>query len=143
MANLKIRSLTDSDLTAELVRDVCHVHPAWVHAQMKTESESELQSFLDCTNEADYLAAAAKLSRFADAADAADDVGIYYDGEIWRVTSTYVREDGTECWNDTDEALGDYANTLFADEDQAQLAADDLAGDEESESVRYAPEQVR
>lgn len=33
--------------TARLSRDVRDEHPAWVHEQLGTESESQLQSFLD------------------------------------------------------------------------------------------------
>ena len=31
-------------------RDVCTVHPAWVHEQLGTASESELQDCLDALN---------------------------------------------------------------------------------------------
>lgn len=42
--------------TLRLVRDVYHDHPAWVHGQLGTGSESELQGFLDCTNLAEFMA---------------------------------------------------------------------------------------
>lgn len=37
----------DTDETIELVRDVRHAHPAWVHAQCGTASEADLQSMID------------------------------------------------------------------------------------------------
>jgi len=35
-------------------RDVCTDHPAWVHEQLGTASESELQAILDGMNIADW-----------------------------------------------------------------------------------------
>ena len=43
-------------VTEKLVRDVCHDHPAWVHGQLGTGSESELQGFLDCTDLGEFQA---------------------------------------------------------------------------------------
>lgn len=37
-----------------IVRDVSRAHPAWVHAQLGTRSESELQHYLDCCNVSDW-----------------------------------------------------------------------------------------
>lgn len=42
--------------TERLVRDVCHTHPVWVHKQLGTKSESDLQLMLDCIDEAQYAA---------------------------------------------------------------------------------------
>ena len=144
MTNLTIRSLEDPTLTATLVRDVCHVHPQWVHDQLGTGSESELQSFLDSTSIDEYLDVASLLKRWQEPAEAADDLGIYYAGPLYRVSSEYRADDGTRCWNDTAEALGDYAFRFFADEDEAQAASDDLASDlDDGSTVTYSVEKVR
>lgn len=42
------------DAVAPLVRDVTHVHPDWVHEQLGTQSEAELQHFLDACDEAEF-----------------------------------------------------------------------------------------
>lgn len=44
--------------TESLVRDVRHAHSDWVHAQMGTESESELQYVLDNLHADDYAGGA-------------------------------------------------------------------------------------
>ena len=43
---LQIRSHR-TGATETIERDVCHIHPAWVHEQLGTESESQLQQYLD------------------------------------------------------------------------------------------------
>lgn len=53
---LQIRNLGSNELIP-LVRDVCHQHPAWVHQQCETDSESELQLMLDIIREQDYIGA--------------------------------------------------------------------------------------
>jgi len=40
----------------EIVRDVRTQHPAWVHEQLDTQSESELQAHLDQCNVEDWYA---------------------------------------------------------------------------------------
>lgn len=40
--------------TIAISQDVCTEHPAWVHQQCGTQSESELQSMLDGYNVEDY-----------------------------------------------------------------------------------------
>ena len=40
--------------TIDIHHDVCHKHPAWVHAQLGTGSESELQHHLDQCNVRDW-----------------------------------------------------------------------------------------
>ncbi len=37
-----------------LIRDVGHDHPQWIHDQLNTNNESELQRFLDCMNVEDF-----------------------------------------------------------------------------------------
>ena len=39
---------------ASINRDVCANHPAWVHAQLGTKSETELQRHLDCLHVDDW-----------------------------------------------------------------------------------------
>lgn len=34
--------------TIPLTRDVSHTHPAWVHEQLGTDTEGQLQAYLDC-----------------------------------------------------------------------------------------------
>lgn len=41
--------------TAQLYRDACAVHPDWVHRQLETTSEIELQSVLDQLSAADFI----------------------------------------------------------------------------------------
>ncbi|ODT97419.1 MAG: hypothetical protein ABS82_00235 [Rhodanobacter sp. SCN 67-45] len=55
MNNLTIRNAATGEIV-ELVRDVRHTHPGWVHAQCETESESELQAMLDQVSVDDYVA---------------------------------------------------------------------------------------
>jgi len=50
---LSIRNHNNGDVS-KLVRDVTHAHPDWVHAQLGTSSESELQHFLDACDEAEF-----------------------------------------------------------------------------------------
>lgn len=50
---LQIRNRKTNE-TITLSRDVRDTHPAWVHAQCETESEAELQQFIDQVNEDDY-----------------------------------------------------------------------------------------
>lgn len=57
--SLYIRSHKTGE-TEELHRDVCHSHPAWVHAQLGTESESDLQHMLDACEIDEYLEHAGK-----------------------------------------------------------------------------------
>ena len=45
--SLYIRDFNNPENVAHLQRDVCHQHPSWVHNQMGTSSESELQAVLD------------------------------------------------------------------------------------------------
>lgn len=52
MTKATIRNLTTGE-TLTLSRDVRHTHPAWVHDQMGTESEAELQAALDCYEASD------------------------------------------------------------------------------------------
>lgn len=52
--NFQIRN-KQTDEVVEIVRDVCHNHPAWVHEQCSTESEAELQGMLDQMSYADYV----------------------------------------------------------------------------------------
>ncbi|MBM4200319.1 MAG: hypothetical protein FJ189_03425 [Gammaproteobacteria bacterium] len=52
---MKIRNHTTGE-TAALVRDVCHHHPNWVHAQIGTDTESELQNVLDGLIDSEYAA---------------------------------------------------------------------------------------
>jgi len=40
--------------TCDISRDVTHSHPAWVHTQAGTASESELQAMLDGLNVEDW-----------------------------------------------------------------------------------------
>jgi hypothetical protein len=40
----------------EIQRDVCHNHPQWVHDQLGTKSESELQAALDGMNAENWYA---------------------------------------------------------------------------------------
>lgn len=40
--------------TTTLRRSVTHSHPQWVHAQLGTDSETELQGFLDAVNPANW-----------------------------------------------------------------------------------------
>lgn len=144
MTALTIRSLSDANLTATLTRDVTHTHPAWVHAQLGTDSEVELQGFMDGCDMATYFLAAAALGRFDSPADAADEAGIYYAGPLYRVTSSFVDRNGVDFWNDTAEALGDCYSRFFDDEDAAQAAADDLASDlDEDSTVSYSVATVR
>lgn len=44
----------DDGKVIQIHRDVCTTHPAWVHEQMGTHSEGELQAALDSYNAADY-----------------------------------------------------------------------------------------
>ena len=44
----------DSYRVAVLHRDVTHHHPSWVHRQLQTASEAELQQILDALNVADF-----------------------------------------------------------------------------------------
>ena len=46
---IKITSQKTGEQTS-IVRDVCTTHPAWVHEQCGTSSESELQACLDGLN---------------------------------------------------------------------------------------------
>ena len=55
-----IRNQNDPTITAELVRDVCHTHPEWVHQQLGTSTESEIQGILDGTSEHEYALHAGK-----------------------------------------------------------------------------------
>jgi hypothetical protein len=43
--------------TIRISRNVCDTHPAWVHDQCGTASESELQAFLDAMNVEDWYRA--------------------------------------------------------------------------------------
>lgn len=71
---LSIRNHNNGDVS-ELVRDVTHAHPDWVHAQLGTNSESELQHFLDSCDEAEF----AKHMGFIDVAGVfMPDTGIRY-----------------------------------------------------------------
>jgi hypothetical protein len=54
MTTLSIRNLSNPDQTALLVRDVNHYHPDWVHIQLGTSYESELQHFLDGIHEDEF-----------------------------------------------------------------------------------------
>ena len=44
----------ETNETCNIIRDVAHVHPEWVHIQAGTASESELQAMLDGLNVADW-----------------------------------------------------------------------------------------
>ena len=48
-----IKNHVDGEIV-RLERDVATEHPDWVHQQMATKSESELQNFLDQISDADY-----------------------------------------------------------------------------------------
>ncbi|MGQ0594753.1 MAG: hypothetical protein ACT4QB_19595 [Gammaproteobacteria bacterium] len=50
---LKIRNRETGEV-ADLSRDVCIAHPAWVHEQCGTASESELQHMLDQMSYAEF-----------------------------------------------------------------------------------------
>lgn len=64
---LKIRNLKTGETTS-LSRDVRDVHPEWVHEQLGTESESELQGFLDNCSMEEFLLCL----------DTPDDCGVFY-----------------------------------------------------------------
>jgi hypothetical protein len=49
----KIKHLENGEIET-LHRDVAHKHPAWVHEQMGTRSETELQMTLDSYRASDY-----------------------------------------------------------------------------------------
>lgn len=77
MPTLSICNLQTAE-TAPLRRDVCHTHAAWVHAQLGTASESELQEFLDHADVAEYAAQPGQPDEsgiFVAVADAMDELG--------------------------------------------------------------------
>jgi len=63
---LNIRNFQTGEIEA-LSRDVSDTHSEWVHDQLGTESESELQGFLDQCSLAEY----------ADNPDNADNCGVF------------------------------------------------------------------
>ena len=63
---LKIRNKATREV-AELHRDVCHEHAAWIHSQLGTEAESDLQLCLDNLS----------LTEFAENAGSEDACGIF------------------------------------------------------------------
>ena len=67
---LQIRNKKTEE-TEALHRDVCHRHPAWVHVQIGTSSESELQGFLDSCS----------FNMFAENAGVEDSCGVFMSNE--------------------------------------------------------------
>jgi hypothetical protein len=54
---MKIRMTNqENNETCDIIRDVAHAHPLWVHTQAGTASESELQAMLDALSVADWYA---------------------------------------------------------------------------------------
>ena len=114
MFALKIRS-HDDGLTADLCRDVTAVHPQWVHDQIGTESEAELQQFLDACEQNEYMRNPGQV----------DDAGVFYDGEAYTV-SAYFERDGQVLDASQAEVIGDAYGRMFAHQSEAEDAADAL-----------------
>lgn len=133
--SLKIRNQENKNQTADLVRDVCHTHPAWVHAQLETEGESELQGMLDQVDLQEFMRSPGEEDQYT---------GIYWEGEVYRVSATFVDHNGVNCLANDPAQLGDYAYTRFATLFEAEEAAKGLASDEEEDStVTYFAEIAR
>lgn len=131
MTTLSIRNLTDTTQTTELVRDVTHSHPQWVHEQLGTGGlESAIQSILDTCDVQEFIDAAAKRP---DETAYCLDTGIYYAGPLYRLESTYEHA-GTTVLDDSAESLGDAYGRHYADEDEAQASADRLTEDQDEDT---------
>lgn len=124
MITLTIRSLSDQDLTSCLVREVTHTHPAWVHAQLGTEDESELQSYLDCLEIRPYL----------ERPGCPDAEGIYYAGPVYHIEASY-EHDGALLDCSQAEVLGDAFGRLYTDQDEAEAMAYSLQQDVEDSDL--------
>jgi len=64
--SVKIKNLETGEIII-ISRDVRATHPAWVHEQMGTESESELQAALDCVSTSDFYSDGERESKGFDA----------------------------------------------------------------------------
>ena len=91
---LKIRNRETGEV-ADLSRDVCVTHPAWVHEQCGTSSEPELQHMLDQRS----------YDEFAHNPDSEDEAGIFMDA---KTATAYLAPTLTEL----DRANGEVARRL-------------------------------
>jgi hypothetical protein len=134
MFSLKIRSNEDNSVTSDLYRDATSIHPAWVHEQLGTESESELQAFLDDCEQGAYLRNP----------DEADEAGIYFPGPAYRLEASFER-DGQLIDCSQPEVLGG-ENKLYDDLDEAIEGAmslqDDLDDSDLDPSTTYSVRQI-
>lgn len=111
---LKIKNFETGE-TAQIVRDVTHQHPAWVHEQCGTESEAEFQQMLDQTSEAEYIKNPGE----------EDCAGVYWDGPVYHVEAWY-EEGGQVIGCSTAEVLGDACGIFYGDLEEAKGVADEL-----------------
>ena len=118
MFELKIRKIDDDAITADLYRDVTASHPQWVHDQIGTESESELQLFLDGCEQGEYMRNPGQ----------ADDAGIFYDGETFTI-SAYFEHDGQILDASQAEVIGEAFGMFYANQTDAEDVADALQAD--------------
>lgn len=134
MFSLKIRSNEDSNITADLYRDVTSTHPAWVHEQIGTESESELQRFLDGCEQGEYMRNP----------DQADEAGIYFPGPVYRLEASF-EQDGQLIDCSQPEVLGG-ERKLYDDLDEAiedaKSLQDDLEDSDLDPSTAYSVRQI-
>ncbi len=118
MFELKIRNAEDASVTADLVRDVSYHHPPWVHHQLGTESESELQAVLDGCEQGEYLRNPGQ----------ADDAGIFFDGETFTISAYFERDDQIIDASQA-EVIGEAYGQIYTHQSSAEDAADALQAD--------------
>ena len=94
MISLTIRNLTTGE-TIDLVLDVSHTHPDWVHDQCDTSSEGDLQAMLDQISYRDYVTSGR---------DAIDECGIAADIPPDAVAWKYADPSEGDRWLTADEA---------------------------------------
>lgn len=110
----------ETNQIATIRRDVSHNHPAWVHEQLGTSSEVELQSVLDGINVSEFYGA--KGHRGPDE----NGLEMFHDDLFYIVCCG--GEDSNEL-QDRDYAMGQYARVYFTSREAAEEVAEELAED--------------
>lgn len=114
MIDLMIRRFGSLE-TCTLIDDVRCAHPQWVHDQMGTDSESELQGVLGCYSIEDMVRSAPE----------EDACGMFVGCEVYVISASMSR-DGQDLALDQAEVLGEAYGHRYTDLDEAIEMADAL-----------------